>query len=254
LLSLLAPDQSVNFDQEFALWSANPAHLAVSEHPVGKDLNYSLGGASSKKTEQPLANMASQGLDATLVAGMFLQVILEAEHLPGNILERTSFVKQAVKNFLVHRLAGQITLSQFFRLVQIIEHEVTYYFHRLQGEWLSPPPKSSYHQTPPVLKSSYKVVSPERVRIHDLRMALGGLSLPHQANRKLSLEGLLHFLVESEGRWFRLLDFESQFRLNKKTAWTYLTLLLNHDILKHNGGKANKVRYALSSKFVASGK
>ena len=64
---------------------------------------------------------------------MFLQVILEAEHLPGNTLERTSFVKQAVKNFLVQRLAGQITLSQFFRLVQIIEHEVTYYFHRSAG-------------------------------------------------------------------------------------------------------------------------
>ncbi len=81
---------------------------------------------------------APQGLDTTLVAGMFLQVILEAEHLPGNTLERTNYVKQAVKNFLVQRLAGQITLSQFFRLVQIIEHEVTYYFHRLQGEWLSP--------------------------------------------------------------------------------------------------------------------
>ena len=181
---------------------------------------------------------------------MFLQVILEAEHLPGNTLERTSFVKQAVKNFLVQRLAGQITLSQFFRLVQIIEHEVTYYFHRLQGEWLSPEQTLST-QACSRLTSSYKIALPAPIQTYDLRLALSRLPLPHQANRKLSPDGLFDFLVKSEGRWFRLLDFESQFRLNKKTAWSYLTLLLHHDILRHNDEKANKVRYALSPKFLA---
>jgi hypothetical protein len=168
-------------------------------------------------------------------------------------LERTSFVKQAVKNFLVQRLAGQITLSQFFRLVQIIEHEVTYYFHRLQGEWLSPP-ETSYARATPASTSSHKIASQEFIQIYDLKIALSQMPLPQQANRKLSPEGLLDFLVKSGGRWFRLLDFESQFRLNKKTAWTYLTLLLHHDILRHNDGKANKVRYALSPKFMASEK
>jgi hypothetical protein len=250
LLRVLAPERADTFDQEFRLWSANPATLAVREHLVGQALTYSPNNHFSPGPGKPVSAVASPGLDATLVAGVFLQVILEAEHLPGNALERTSFVKQAVKKFLVQRLAGQITLSQFFRLIQIIEHEVTYYFHRLQGEWLSPE-QSSDAKPAPDLTSSYKIISPERIQIHDLRSALSRLPLPHQANRKLSPEGLLDFLEKSEGRWFRLLDFESEFRLNKKTAWTYLTLLLNHGILKHNEGKANKVRYALSSKFLA---
>ncbi len=150
VLWVLAPEQALKFEQDFGLWAANPVKLAVREHLVGEELTYSLGNLSSKNREQPFPAVAPQGLDTTLVAGMFLQVILEAEHLPGNTLERTSFVKQAVKNFLVQRLAGQITLSQFFRLVQIIEHEVTYYFHRLQGEWLSPQ-ETPYAQATPAL-------------------------------------------------------------------------------------------------------
>jgi hypothetical protein len=250
VLRLLAPEQAQKFAQDFGLWAANPSGLAVRERLVGEDVTYALGNYSAPNRQQPFPTMPPQGLDTTLVAGMFLQVILEAEHLPGNTLERTSFVKQAVKNFLVQRLAGQITLSQFFRLVQIIEHEVTYYFHRLQGEWLTPP-EISYAQPALALTGSCTIASPAPVRLYDLRLALNRLPLPHQANRKLSPEGLLDFLVKSEGRWFRLLDFESQFRLNKKTAWTYLTLLLHHDILRHNDGKANKVRYALSAKFTA---
>jgi hypothetical protein len=251
-LSVLAPDQNFRFDQEFGLWAANPARLMVREHLGSEEtasLAIPLGSRSSASRERFSQTGALRGLDTTLVAGMFFQVLLEAEHLPGNTLERTSFVKQAVKNFLVQRLAGQITLSQFFRLVQIIEHEVTYYFHRLQGEWLSP-------EDAPPLKTSvsgtgYKVAPSQPLQVDVLRLALTRLPLPHQANRKLSPEGLFDFLVKSEGRWFRLLDFESQFRLNKKTAWTYLALLLQHDILRHNEEKANKVRYALSLKFMA---
>lgn len=251
-LGLLAPEQSPRFDQEFSLWAANPARLAVREN-LGREetggLAMPLGARPSASREKSSSTGPLRGLDTTLVAGMFFQVLLEAEHLPGNTLERTSFVKQAVKNFLVQRLAGQITLSQFFRLVQIIEHEVTYYFHCLQGEWLCPedirPAQTAGTGT------SSRVAPVQSLQADVLRLALTRLPLPHQANRKLSPEGLLDFLVRSEGRWFRLLDFESQFRLNKKTAWTYLALLLQHDILRHNEEKANKVRYAVSLKFLA---
>jgi hypothetical protein len=249
LLRVLSPEQSPNLNKDFALWAACPSNLAVKENLLGGDLSY--GKWTPKIREGILPAGTPQGLDTTLVAGMFLQVILEAEHLPGNTLERTSYVKNAVKNFLVQRLAGQITLSQFFRLVQIIEHEVTYYFHRLQGEWLSPE-QTSFPQASPALESGYKIAFPAPIQTYDLRLALSRLPLPHQANRKLSPDGLIDFLVKSEGRWFRLLDFEAQFRLNKKTAWSYLTLLLHHDILRHNDKKANKVRYALSLKFLSS--
>jgi hypothetical protein len=251
LLRVLSPDQEDKFEQDFGLWIAHHSQLAVRENLLGENVSYALGNWAAKNRERSSPAGAPQGLDTTLVAGMFLQVILEAEHLPGNTLERTNYVKQAVKNFLVQRLAGQITLSQFFRLVQIIEHEVTYYFHRLQGEWLSPE-DDSFPPAVPALQSSYTINLPAPIKTYELRLALSRLPLPHQANRKLSPDGLLDFLVKSEGRWFRLLDFETQFRLNKKTAWSYLTLLLHHDILKHNDEKANKVRYALSPKFLAS--
>lgn len=250
LLQEVAPASMTEFVREISLWLVNPVSWAVRE-PLGhENLALPLRSRIARGPDRLSLAGGPQGLDTTLVAGMFLQVILEAEHLPGNTLERTSYVKQAVKNFLVQRLAGQITLSQFFRLVQIIEQEVTYYFHRLQGEWLSPDDAAAL--TPPVHQRSPSLTNPPpTISRSRLRQALDRLPLPHQANRKLSPEGLADFLVRSEGRWFRLLDFEAQFRLNKKTAWTYLTLLLQHDILRHNEEKANKVRYALSLTFVA---
>lgn len=250
LLRELAPEGQTEFDRDFSLWLANPARWAIREPQGGQNLVLPLRDRTARGPQESGPANPPRGLDTTLVAGMFLQVILEAEHLPGNTLERTSYVKQAVKNFLVQRLAGQITLSQFFRLVQIIEHEVTYYFHRLQGEWLAagevkalaPAAGPEAGLTPP---------RPPALAHSDLRQALSRLPLPHQANRKLSPEGLFDFLARSEGRWFRLLDFESHFRLNKKTAWTYLALLLHHGILRHNEAKANKVRYSLSLDFMA---
>jgi hypothetical protein len=251
VLALLAPDQEVKFEQDFGCWVANAARLTAKEHIGPENLVYAQRSRTSGIREPLSPHGPLKGLDTTLVAGMFFQVILEAEHLPGNTLERTSYVKQAVKNFLVQRLAGQITLSQFFRLVQIIEHEVGYYFHRLQGEWLSPGEAPPAKPSAPGLGNGYLVALTPSLKAYDLRLALSRLPLPRQANRKLSPDGLYEFLVKSEGRWFRLLDFESDFRLNKKTAWTYLTLLLHHGILRHNEEKANKVRYALSLKFMA---
>lgn len=184
-------------------------------------------------------------LDSTLVAGMFFQVLLEAEQLPGNPLERVSYLKRAVKNFLVQRLAGQITLAQFFRLVQVIELEVATYFHRLPEEWRRPltaPQSETRLLQPPAADNA--------VRIDKLQQALQQLPLPRQSNRKLSVAGLAAFLIQTGGNWFRLLDFERHFRLNKKTAWAYLDLLLRSGVLQHNRAKANRVRYALAADFL----
>ena len=48
------------------------------------------------------------------------------------------------------------------------------------------------------------------------------------------------------------MDFEVHFQVNKKTAWTYLNLLLTAGLLEHNGEKANKARYILAPPFVAN--
>ncbi len=244
LLTELAPSQAATFDQELALWLAAPLHLKAQEQSPAQELVLPLASwARQKSLAPPKPPPAGQGLEATLVAGMFLQVILEAEHLPGTPLERTCFVKKAVKQFLVERLAGQITLSQFFRLVELIEEEVGYYFQRLQGQWLAAVPEPPAPLTPPAPAAPQPCIAA-------LQTALQGLPLPQQANRKLSPAGLLDFLVATQGRWFRLLDFEAHFRLNKKTAWSYLTLLQRQGILRHNDQKANRVRYALETKFL----
>jgi alkylated DNA nucleotide flippase Atl1 len=73
-----------------------------------------------------------------------------------------------------------------------------------------------------------------------------------KGRRKLTPETLGDFLQETEGRWFRLLDFEVRFQVNKKTAWGYLNLLLQEGVLTHNGEKANRVRYALAAPLTAN--
>jgi hypothetical protein len=183
-----------------------------------------------------------QGLDTTLVAGMFFKVLVAAEHLPASTPERISFVRKEAKNYLVSHLAGQISLSQFFRLLNLIDENVRQYFQGLGGDWLTAPhlPRAETFKT---------AAAPEPVRGEALGQALGALSLPRTGRGKLTLQSLDQFLQATQGRWFRLLDLEAHFGVNKKTAWGCLNQLLKADILEHNGEKANRVRYILAKRF-----
>ncbi len=180
------------------------------------------------------------GLDTTLVAGMFFEVLLDAARLPAGRRERVSFVRKRAKDYLVNRLAGQITLSQFYRLLNLIEEQVGHYFEHLTDDWTAPPRDREAAAPSPEL---------EAIDGEALRRALSRLSLPLEGKRKLTFETLWDFLRRSGGRWFRLLDFEEHFRINKKTAWGYLNLLQKEGVLEHNGEKANRVRYALAPAF-----
>jgi hypothetical protein len=182
-----------------------------------------------------------QGLDTTLVAGMFFEVLLEASQLPAGPRERVSFVRKKAKDYLVTRLAGQITLSQFYRLLNLIEERVESYFEHLTADWVGVPRR---REAPGLAESG-------GIEGEALRQALARLALPLKGNRKLSPETLWDFFSHHGGAWFRLLDFEAHFQVNKKTAWTYLNLLLTAGLLEHNGEKANKVRYSLAPPFRA---
>ena len=182
------------------------------------------------------------GLDTTLVAGMFFEVLLDAARLPAGRRERVSFVRKRAKDYLVNRLAGQITLSQFYRLLNLIEEQVGHYFEHLTDDWTAPPRNREAAAPSP---------EPEAIDGEALRRALSRLSLPLEGKRKLTFETLWDFLRRSGGRWFRLLDFEEHFRINKKTAWGYLNLLQKEGVLEHNGEKANRVRYAVAPAFRA---
>jgi alkylated DNA nucleotide flippase Atl1 len=191
----------------------------------------------------------AHGLDTTLVAGMFFQVVMEASRLPTGSQERVSFIRKRAKDYLVTELAGQITMSQFYRLINLIEIEAGLYFGR--QDWTGG--KSGLRETraasllPPLLPPL-----PEPVKSEALRLALAKIALPLKGRRKLTPETLGEYLRETEGSWFRLLDFETRFKVNKKTAWGYLNLLLQEGVLTHNGEKANRVRYALAAPFKAN--
>ncbi|MEW6388514.1 MAG: hypothetical protein AB1491_13450 [Thermodesulfobacteriota bacterium] len=222
VMEALCPEKLPDFVEDFTAFALEAGAPRVSDV-----------SASRKRSDQDL--------DTTLVAGMFFQVLMEAEKLPASNTERVSFLRKGAKNYLVTRLAGRISLNQFFRLLNLIEEEALHYFQRRRGEWVGlkamAPPKAE----PP---------RPEKpVRAETLRQALAQLPITPKGRRRLTLEGLFDFLRETQGRWFRLLDFEARFQVNKKTAWTYLNLLLKQNILEHNGEKANKVRYALAPRF-----
>ncbi len=223
VLELFSPAQAEEFDDDFADWTLSAGALGVSENSYA---------------QVP----PRRGLDTTLVAGMFFQVMMEAARLPAGTQERVSFVRKRAKDYLVTQLAGQITLSQFYRLLNLIEEEVGFYFAK--QDWTGAKPN--------LVEASLPRPLPELVKSDALRQALTKIGLPEKGRRKLTPETLGDFLRETEGRWFRLLDFEVRFQVNKKTAWGYLNLLLQDGILVHNGEKANRVRYALAGPFKAN--
>jgi hypothetical protein len=195
------------------------------------------------RAEESLAELSprSRTLDTTLVAGMFFQVLREAENLPASTPERVSFIRRQAKSYLATRLAGQITLTQFFRLLNLIEENVQSYFEEVRGGWVGVKTVTGASPAPPPPQ--------EAIRTEALRQALQELPLIPKGRRKLTSGPLEEFLRETQGTWFRLLDFEEHFQVNKKTAWAYLTQLLQAGILEHNGEKANKVRYMVAGPF-----
>jgi hypothetical protein len=221
----LDPEHLPDFDAEFAVWALTAGVPAVAERPAPWPA-------------------PPRGLETTLVAGMFFQVLRESSRLPAGSQERVSFVRKKAKDYLVTHLAGQITLPQFYRLLNLIEEKVGLYFEGMADDWTGLGSPSREVGPPPP--------SPASVHGDALRRALAGVALPLKGRRKLTPESLWEFLLSTEGRWFRLLDLEGRFRVNKKTAWSYLNLLLQAGILEHNGEKANRVRYALAPRFRAA--
>lgn len=195
------------------------------------------------RAEESLAQFSprNQTLDTILVAGMFFQVLREAENLPASTPERVSFIRRQAKSYLATRLAGQITLTQFFRLLDLIEENVQSYFEEVRDGWVATKAPLSAAPAPPPPQ--------EVIRSEALQQALKALPLMTKGRRKLTSEALEKFLSQTQGAWFRLLDFEEHFQVNKKTAWAYLNQLVEAGILEHNGEKANKVRYMVASPF-----
>lgn len=222
LKELAPPEESIHFDGRFARFAQ-------------------IAGLPQAEERLAFFRSREQGLDLTLVAGMFFQVLLEAESLPAQPQERAAYVRRQAKNYLITRLAGEVPLSRFFRLLELIDAHVCHYFENLRVGWLRPGGPETTAISPPAPKN--------RLWTQELKEALARLPLQSSGRRKFTQESLLAFLESSQGGWFKLLDFETHFQVNKKTAWAYLNLLLQEGILEHNGEKANKVRYTLARRF-----
>ncbi len=173
VLELFCPAQVDEFEDDFAVWTLGAGALGVAEKPAA------------------LAP-PGRGLDTTLVAGMFFQVVLEASRLPTGPQERVSFIRKKAKDYLVTQLAGQITLSQFYRLLNLIEEEAGLYFTR--QDWSGG--KSG------LIEASLPAPAamPESVKSEALRQALAKIALPLKGRRKLTPETLRDYLRETEGR------------------------------------------------------
>lgn len=222
VLAELKSQGLATFETEFAAWALTAGVPRVGE-------------------QAEVLRPGEQGLDTTLVAGMFFQVLREAAHLPASPPERVSFVRKQAKNFLVTRLAGQISLSRFFRLLNLIEEQVDQYFQGRAWEWTGRP-------APPSRGAGLVRPGAAAVRGEELDQALKVLTLSRKG-RKLTRERLFAFLKDTGGQEFRVLDLETHLGVNKKTAWSCLNLLLKAGILEHNGEKANRVRYSLAEPF-----
>jgi len=220
------PEKLEDFEEDFATCALSVGNLGVAEKSFA-------------------LTPPARGLDTTLVSGMFFQVLMEAASLPTSSQERVAFIRKKTKDYLVTHLAGQITLSQFYRLLNLIEEEAGLYFARQDWSGDKCDCSKSREVSPPLRLA-------ETVKKEALRQALAQIALPTKGRRKLTPETLWDFLRETEGRWFRLLDFEGRFQVNKKTAWSYLNLLLQKGVLVHNGEKANRVRYALAPSLQAN--
>ena len=73
VLELFCPAQLDEFEDDFAAWTLGAGALGVSEKPAA-------------------LTPPGRGLDTTLVAGMFFQVVMEASRLPTGPQERISFI------------------------------------------------------------------------------------------------------------------------------------------------------------------
>ena len=98
--------------------------------------------------------------------------------LPTGSQERVSFIRTRAKDYLVTQLAGQITLSQFYRLLNLIEEEAGQYF--AWKDWSGGKPGLGR----PGRLAGPGPPLPETVKSEALRQALANLPCPRKAGAR----------------------------------------------------------------------
>lgn len=208
-------------------------------------------------TEGWLGSPGEEKLDRALVAGLILEVLLENAALPPGRQARQRLVKSRLQNYLVHYLAGKVTLDRFRALSRRLEQWFDFYYPLLSadpdvhpGAYQVREPGAAYRAK----MNPLPLENPPRNTFWDdlLDRWLEALrpTLPHRPHRKLSVKKLKEFLCLTGGGWFRLREFERFFQVDRKTAWDYLQQFLHAGLLCHNRKKSAAVRYCLAPRVL----
>ena len=192
---------------------------------------------------------AEEKLDRALVAGLMLQVALEAPGLPIDPQIRRRHIKNQLTCSMVRYLAGRITLDRFRTLMQRLEHWFPFYYPLMP----SPPQPEERPDCPGKAGASAAGRSQPLVRLDLLQdwLAEGAAKiLPRRPQCKFKPERLENFFQLAQGCWFRVKDLAQYFAIDRKTAWEYLQKLQEAGLLVHNGGRSAAVRYRLTDQFL----
>jgi hypothetical protein len=203
--------------------------------------------------------MASRGpgpdqenLDRALVAGLLLDTMLDGPGAPGESRSQPLAVKARLQRNLVIHLAGRVTLDHFRTLVRNLDRWFPYYYPLVSPAIAGSEARGAAGQAP--CRSEEAPYGAARaLREEALKNWLGSRVhelLPHRPHRKLHPDKLRDFLRRTQGRWFRVKDFQSHFQIDRKTAWEYLQKLLAAQLLGHNGERSAAVRYCLADPFL----
>lgn len=186
-------------------------------------------------------------LDRALIAGLMLEVILEAPPLPEEPQSRQRLVKNRLKETLTSQLAGRVTLDRFRALAGQLDQWFDFYYPLVMAA--VPAPEEPRPAGPDPFPSPRPAL---REELWDHWLAQHAELLPRRRQRKLSQQSLRQFLESTGGGWFRLRDFEEHFGMDRKTAWEYLRKLRQAGLLRHNQGRSSAVRYCLAPEFLAA--
>lgn len=190
-------------------------------------------------------------LARALVAGLMLDVVLEA---PARLTDpdcRRRHVKSRLTQSVVGQLSGYITLDRFRLLMRHLEYWFQFYYP------LMPPPPPTEER--PRLRAKFSAPAsaarPQSLVRRNfvknwLRQAATEI-LPSRPQRKIHPDGLEDFLQQTQVYWFQVKDFAQYFKIDRKTAWEYLQRFQEARLLVHNGGRSAAARYRLADNFLA---
>jgi len=194
---------------------------------------------------------AEEKLDRGLVAGLLLEVLLDA--LPGSQPHQPSrdVIKSRLQRTLACRLAGLVTLDRFRTLMGSLEDSFALYYPLLSWAIRAAVPSGTEDRDPPGTAAARGGAGPALMEepLEDWHRQHPGL-LPSRPHRKLTWARLKEFLGITRGRWFGLKDFARHFGLERKTAWEYLRQWRQAGLLLHNQACSAAARYCLEDRFL----